>query len=176
MANSVKVTKRDMFNAIIAECAKNAAIVEFCQHEIEQLNKKSAKSSGKLTQTQEKNCAIKGTILDTLRQYKGKGKTISELMAENPSTLGCYSNQKLSALMRQLIEDGTVEKIVDKKKSYFAAVIFVDTEAAEAEAAESEAEPVEAEDEAPAEEEESYDDMADDPDYDYDAADAEVEA
>jgi hypothetical protein len=33
--------------------------------------------------------------------------------------LGQYSNQKLSALLKQMVESGTVTKIVDKKKSLF---------------------------------------------------------
>ena len=31
-------------------------------------------------------------------------------------------NQKVTALLRQLIAEGRVEKVVDKKKSYFRAV------------------------------------------------------
>ena len=112
MANTVKVTKRDMFNTIIAECASNAAIVEFCQHEIELLDKKSAKGSGKLSKTQ--------------AGYGGEGRTISDLIKENADVLGGYTNQKLSALMRQLIADGLVEKTVDKKKSYFSAILPVE--------------------------------------------------
>lgn len=128
MANTVKVTKRDMFNTIIAECASNAAIVEFCQHEIELLDKKSAKGSGKLSKTQAENVELKGTILKVLREYGGEGRTISDLIKENADVLGGYTNQKLSALMRQLIADGLVEKSVDKKKSYFSAVMISTTE------------------------------------------------
>ena len=128
MANTVKVTKRDMFNTIIAECASNAAIVEFCQHEIELLDKKSAKGSGKLSKTQAENVELKGTILKVLREYGGEGRTISDLIKENADVLGGYTNQKLSALMRQLIAEGLVEKVVDKKKSYFCAVMVSTTE------------------------------------------------
>lgn len=128
MANTVKVTKRDMFNTIITECASNAAIVEFCQHEIELLDKKSAKGSGKLSKTQAENVELKGTILKVLREYGGEGRTISDLIKENADVLGGYTNQKLSALMRQLIAEGLVEKVVDKKKSYFCAVMVSTTE------------------------------------------------
>lgn len=128
MANTVKVTKRDMFNTIMAECASNAAIVEFCQHEIELLDKKSAKGNGKLSKTQAENVELKGTILKVLREYGGEGRTISDLIKENADVLGGYTNQKLSALMRQLIAEGLVEKVVDKKKSYFCAVMVSTTE------------------------------------------------
>ena len=126
MTNTVKVTKRDMFNTIMAECASNAAIVEFCQHEIELLDKKSAKGSGKLSKTQTENVGLKGTILKVVAGYGGEGRTISGLIKENADVLGGYTNQKLSALMRQLIADGLVEKTVDKKKSYFSAIIPVE--------------------------------------------------
>ena len=33
-----------------------------------------------------------------------------------------YSNQKLSALMKKLVESGRVAKTTDKKKSYFSIV------------------------------------------------------
>ena len=45
--------------------------------------------------------------------------------------LGGYSNQKLSALMRQLVADGLVKKVVDKKKSYFSAIMPVEASAEE---------------------------------------------
>jgi hypothetical protein len=34
--------------------------------------------------------------------------------------LGGLSNQRVSALLRQLVESGEVVKTIDKKKSYFA--------------------------------------------------------
>ena len=71
------------------------------------------------------NVELKGTILKVLANYGGEGRTISDLMKENPDVLGDYSNQKLSALMRQLVADGLVKKTVDKKKSYVSAIMPV---------------------------------------------------
>ena len=44
--------------------------------------------------------------------------TISE-MQKNSEVLGALSNQKVSALARKLVEQGSVEKVAEKGKSYF---------------------------------------------------------
>lgn len=46
------------------------------------------------------------------------GMTVSE-MQKASETLARYSNQKLSAILRKMIDNGTVVKTIDKKKSYF---------------------------------------------------------
>ena len=46
------------------------------------------------------------------------GMTVSE-MQKASDKLAEYSNQKISAILRKMIENGTVAKTVDKKKSYF---------------------------------------------------------
>ena len=110
-----KVTKKEMFEMLkgVAGVAENADMVAFIDHEIELLNKKSANK--KATKTQEENVGIKAEILENLTET---GVTVSELQAKS-ETLSALSNQRVSALLRQLIEDGKVVKTVDKKKSYF---------------------------------------------------------
>ena len=44
--------------------------------------------------------------------------TITE-MQKVSAELGELSNQKISALIRQMIMDGLVEKVEDKRKAYF---------------------------------------------------------
>ena len=46
------------------------------------------------------------------------GMTISE-MQKASDKLAEYTNQKISAILRKMVEIGTVVKTVDKKKSYF---------------------------------------------------------
>lgn len=114
-----KVTKKEMFNMAIAAVKGNeneAALVEFFKHEIELLNSK--KSSGKLSKTQEENEEIKATMLKVLETAPEQGMTITEIQNADVSLAG-FQNQKLSALMRQLTLGKKVDKIVDKKKSYF---------------------------------------------------------
>lgn len=110
-----KMTKRDYFNAIkaIDEVAANADMVAFIDHEIELLDKKA--SSKKATKTQEENVGIKAEILSVLTS---EGATVTDIQSKS-EMLGGLSNQRVSALLRQLVESGEVVKTIDKKKSYF---------------------------------------------------------
>ena len=111
-----KMTKREMFEMIKGVCANDTRIVEFCVHEIELLNRKSSKSTQTKTQIENEN--IKGAIVNALTEI-AKPVTITEMQELN-TEMANYSNQKLSALLKQLVEnDKKVVKTVDKKKSYF---------------------------------------------------------
>ena len=46
------------------------------------------------------------------------GMTISE-MQKASDNLAKYTNQKISAILRKMVESGTIVKTIDKKKSYF---------------------------------------------------------
>ena len=121
MANVKKMTKRDYFNALlgIAEVKANPELVKFIDHELELLAKKNS-AEKKPTAVQIANEGIKSVILETLAE-NGKMMTISEMQKVN-AELGEMSNQRISALVRQLINDGKVERIEDKRKAYFKAV------------------------------------------------------
>lgn len=112
-----KVTKRDLFNEVIALAKENNRndLVEFAQHEIDLLNSK--KANGTMTATQKENENIKAVILEELARV-GKAVTITELQAKSEKLAG-YSNQKVSALLKQLVDTKAVAKVTDKKKSYF---------------------------------------------------------
>ena len=119
-----KATKKEMFGTMksilfgvkldIPEDTKED-LIKFIDHEIELLNKK-ASASGQ-SKTQVENEKIKTIIAEELTRI-ARAVTISELIKESEN-LGQYSNQKLSALLKQMVESGTVTKIVDKKKSLF---------------------------------------------------------
>lgn len=117
MAN--KMTKVEMFEAIkaVEAVANNEAMVDFINHEIELLNKKA--TNKKATKTQEENIGYKTLIKEVLADADG-GLTVTEIQARN-ETLGGLSNQRVSALLRQMIPDEVV-KTMDKKKAYFALV------------------------------------------------------
>lgn len=70
----------------------------------------------KPTKTQEANEAIKSDILAFLAN--GEVHTVSEIMASVPS-LADASNQKASALVRQLVDSGAVVREEIKRKAYF---------------------------------------------------------
>ena len=113
-----KVTKAEMFAMIkeVEGVKENADMVAFIDHELELLAKKSANK--KPTKTQEENENLKVVILDSLTN---EGMTVTELQAKS-EVLSGLSNQRVSALLRQLVADGKVVKNVDKKKSYFSLV------------------------------------------------------
>ena len=114
-----KMTQRDFYKEIIALAEANDRndIVEFANGRIAVLDRKAG--SKKPTKTQEENEILKGVILDTLT---ADGVTVSELQAKN-EVLGGLSNQRVSALLRQLIADEKVVKTVDKKKSFFSLAV-----------------------------------------------------
>lgn len=69
----------------------------------------------KATKTQEENAGIKEVIKSVLTT---EGVTVSEIQTKD-AALANLSNQKISALLRQMIESGDVVKTIDKKKSFF---------------------------------------------------------
>lgn len=114
MAN--KITKKEVINAMLADVAinGNATYVAYLENELALIEKKAANK--KSTKIQEENKGIKSVILDTLASI-GSG-TITDIQNAN-SDLAELSNQKVSALVRQLVETGEVVKTTDKKKSIF---------------------------------------------------------
>ena len=108
------MTKKEMFAYIANEMKGNEEVVNFCNHEIELLEKKASNKSA--TKTQKENAILKDTIVEKL---KGLGKVrISEIQSANED-LANLSNQKMSALLTQLVNDKVVTKTTEKKISYF---------------------------------------------------------
>lgn len=110
-----KMTKRDYFTAILEKYPLTADEKAFVEHELELLAKKNA-SDRKPTAQQTANEGIKTAILDGMtpnRLY-----TVTEIQKEIPECAE-LSNQKVSALIRQLKDAGLVIKTEDKRKSYF---------------------------------------------------------
>ena len=95
---------------------ENAEMVAFIDHELELLAKKSANK--KPTKTQEENENIKVEILNVLSE---EGMTVTEIQSKS-DMLGSLSNQRVSALLRQLVNADKVAKTIDKKKAYFSLV------------------------------------------------------
>lgn len=112
MAN--KKTKKDLFLEVREVVAGNEELVAFVDHELELLNKKT---STKSTKTNEEQVALMEKIVNALNKI-GRSVTITELQKEN-AEMAEYSNQKLSAMLKKLVDNKQVTKIVDKKKSYF---------------------------------------------------------
>lgn len=117
MANS-KMTKKDYFKAlkeIVKGNEREVELVAFIDHEIELLVKKSAKSG--MTATQKANVEIMEKIVNALA-VMDKPVTVTELQ-KGFAELDALSNQKMSALLKKLVDEGRVVKTIDKKKSLF---------------------------------------------------------
>ena len=116
MAN--KLTKKDLFNKLleVEEISANEELVGFINHELELLEKKANRTG--TTKTQKENEGIKDIILETLR-LEGAPMTITQLQ-ETDKTLEGLSNQKISALLAQLVNINKVIRTKDKKTTLFA--------------------------------------------------------
>lgn len=115
MTNS-KMTYVDALNAAIAV----ETLSDEVRNKLTVLRDQTAKrnsADAKPTKTQLANEAIKDAILAALAVV-GKPVTISELQ-EADAALSDMTNQKVSALVRQLVEAGKVRKDIEKRKSYF---------------------------------------------------------
>ena len=120
MANVKKITKRESFTEIkeiLAELGKER-LVKVMEHELELLAKKNASGEGKLTATQIANEGIKGEILECMEKEPNRLFTISEMQKFFPCCAE-LSNQRVSALVRQLVNDGKVERLEEKRKAVF---------------------------------------------------------
>ena len=113
-----KMTKREMFEQIKANYQLTDDEIKFIDHELELLAKKNT-SEKKPTAQQVANEGLKKTIMDVLMANGGL-MTVTDIQ-KSCEELSELSNQKITALIRQLKEDGKVEKIEDKRKSYFKA-------------------------------------------------------
>lgn len=113
-----KLTKKDLFNKLleIEEIGANEELVGFINHELELLEKKANRTG--ITKTQKENEGIKDIILETLR-LEGTPMTITQLQ-ETDKTLEGLSNQKISALLAQLVNINKVIRTKDKKTTLFA--------------------------------------------------------
>ena len=90
-------------------------LVDFINHELELLAKKNS-ADKKPTAQQVANEGIKSAILDGMED--NRLYTITEIQKSVPACAE-LSNQKVSALVRQLKDDGLIVKTEDKRKSYF---------------------------------------------------------
>ena len=115
-----KMTNKEWFAVLASvveasEMENKTEALAFINHEVELLEKKSAKSGQ--TKTQKENVEVMEKIKSALGEV-GKAVTITELQAAS-TEIAEYSNQKLSALLKKLVESGEVVKTTEKKKSYF---------------------------------------------------------
>ena len=110
-----KMTKRDVINMMLADVniKTNETYVAYLNNELALLDRRA--SNKKATKNQEQNENIKTVILEVLNTING---TVTEIQSAS-AELSEFSNQKISALLRQLCSNGEVVKTMDKKKAIF---------------------------------------------------------
>lgn len=128
-SKTVKMTKNDRYTALSAYLTDNPNVVfqsprgsitakemgDFITHEMELLSKKNS-SEKKPTAQQTANEGIKTAIVEGMEQ--NRLYTITELIKEIPECAD-MTNQRVSALVRQLVDSGAVVRTEDKRKAYF---------------------------------------------------------
>jgi predicted transcriptional regulator len=117
MANTQKLTKAQKYGMLkdLAEVKANPILVEFIDHELELLAKKNS-SEKKPTAQQIANDLIKSAILEKMEV--GRLYTITDLIKEIPECAD-LTNQRVSAVVRQMMASNLVERVEDKRKAYF---------------------------------------------------------
>ena len=113
-----KKTMKDYYNEIIALAKENGRddLVAFCEDRIEKLTRKA--TSKKPTKKQVENEDIKTTLVTILGELDNPS-TVSEIMTDPRIEVG-ISNQKVSALLKQLKDDAIVVRTEEKGKAYYA--------------------------------------------------------
>ena len=119
MANTTKkMTKAQMFAQIKANYPLTEDEVKFIDHELELLSKKNS-AEKKPTAQQTANEGIKVAIVEGMEQ--NRLYTVTEIIKSVPECAE-MTNQRVSALLRQLVDGGKVKRTEDKRKAYFSLV------------------------------------------------------
>jgi hypothetical protein len=94
---------------------QSAELVEKIENELALLAKKNS-AEKKPTAQQTANEGIKSAIVNGM--VANRAYTITDIIKEVPQCAE-LTNQRVSALMRQLVESGAVVRTEDKRKAYF---------------------------------------------------------
>lgn len=104
---------------VLSADTQYAEVVEKLEKMKAQVEKKNS-ADRKPTATQTENVGLKDAML--LFMEVGKQYTVTDVM-KGCGELEGLSNQKVSALMKQLLDSGKVTKDIVKRKSYFSLVV-----------------------------------------------------
>ena len=120
-----KLTKMNKFEMVMeilvnGEFDNKDLLIEFVQHEMDLLARKNSTGSlRKPTKTQQENEILLEEITDYFNNVATGPHTIAMLQA-NIESLTDLTNQKVSALLKKLVDNQILVKFVDKKKTFFA--------------------------------------------------------
>ena len=114
-----KMTKKDYFEILKGAYPKDAnnynEVIEFINHEIELLERKSSQGKKPTANQMENEGFLE--IIQNILQESNKAMTISDIQNANEELP--TSNQRMSALMQKLVKSGVVERTYEKRKPYF---------------------------------------------------------
>ena len=117
-----KITKKMVVEMMLADenIVANEMFKAYLENELELLKKKS--ENKKATKNQEANVEIKADILEVMAHMAPSTATeiMNAVKSVDTVNYATLTNQRVSTLLRQLIEDNKVIKSVDKKVSKFA--------------------------------------------------------
>lgn len=112
-----KLTNVSAINYVLENCELPTEVAEKLGKMKEQFAKKSS-AERKPTETQKANVGYKADILAYLATVERA--TISEMMKGVATIAEAeLSNQRVSALVRQLVTEGSVVRTEEKRKAYF---------------------------------------------------------
>ena len=111
-----KITKKDNFATLltIKAVAENQVLVDFIKHEIELLDKKGSSTKKK------ENAEMQGLISEIVAVLESQNKacTISEIQKVS-DVLKEASNQRISALLKKLVDADRVIRTKQGKLTFF---------------------------------------------------------
>jgi hypothetical protein len=114
---ATKKTVVELYKEILANPSLTDEQKAFIEKRIELTEKKNAnRGEAKPTKTQLENEGIKSVILSALTATP---TTITDLIKANAELSG-YSNQKISALLTQMLNEGKVARTTAKGKAFYA--------------------------------------------------------
>ena len=117
-----KITQKMALNYVLENCELPNDIENKLVAMLGQSEKKSSNGSKSMTATQKANAELATAIVEDMED--NHLYTITEMLKD----LDClkdkeYTNQKISAIVSNLVKENKIERVVDKRKSYFRKVI-----------------------------------------------------
>ena len=112
-----KITNVQLFTSVKDFLVTNEAptnLVDFIQSRIEMTERKNAKRSNELTETQKENLELKAQVLEFITNNP---QATSKSMTKHFG----ISSQKLTPILAKLVDDNQVTYALEKKVRYFSA-------------------------------------------------------
>ena len=114
------MTKKEMFTLIATLNAGNIQIVDFCNHEIELLERKKSQGNAKANEKMDMQVELVYSALVSAN----KPMKVTELIAnfdlsELANDKNIVTTQKVSALLKKLVDSKRVKRIENKKDTLF---------------------------------------------------------